>query len=269
VAVWNKCVLFAVLMFAGGVLSDEVYTLSKRAQNAWKSEQYETALKLHQQAFQIDSTDPTVRTNLAGSLYKNQKFAEAAALADSLRAQASPLVSKNANIIAGNALFQSAMQSAKQQNIAQAKQSLTKARDHFINALKIDYADSTAKHNLELTQLLLDQLNQQNQDQQQQDQQQQDQQQQDQQQQDQQQQDQQQQDQQQQDQQQQDQQQQDQQQQDQQQQSEPVPDPEVEKQQMQRQQALRLLEQYADDDQELHKPKIIPTQPKNPQQKDW
>jgi tetratricopeptide (TPR) repeat protein len=110
--------------------------LTRQGSRAWERGGHPDALKAFADAAASRSGDPAARFNLAGGLYKNGKFEEAAEIYRSLAADAEAPLARPSLFNLGNALYQ--------------KQDFAGAAAAFRDALRADPRDHDARNNLEL-----------------------------------------------------------------------------------------------------------------------
>lgn len=160
----NKVGIILILLFSL-IYSDEVYNLNKRANSLYKMEKYAEALDLYEKALQVSPSDPNLYSNKGAALYKLQKAEESV---DAYKAAiASDTTDKRSDLHynLGNALnLHGDMLAQKRDQSAMDK--YKEAKKSYIQSLDIDASNKNAKWNLQIINEKIKQMEQQQQDQQ-------------------------------------------------------------------------------------------------------
>lgn len=135
--------------------------LVNEGNEAYRSEDYDRALRSYEQALEQDPASPYVSLNRANALYRNGEYAAAVeaygqAVRQSLARNAPALESASLHNL-GNALFKQAEQ-AVPANPRQALDWLVQSARSYAEALRIDPRQAASAHNLEIARRLIRQL---------------------------------------------------------------------------------------------------------------
>lgn len=159
----NKVILCLILFFA--ILSaDEVYNLNKRANKLYSQQKYAEALELYNKALEINPTDPNLLTNKGSALFKlgdPEKASEtykAAAGSDTSNSRSDIYYNLgNALDMYGDMLAQKGDQSAMEK--------YKEAKQNYIKSLDANSRDNDTKWNLQIINEKIKQMEQQQQNQ--------------------------------------------------------------------------------------------------------
>ncbi len=160
--------LILVVSSQGVLSAASVRELVNEGNQAYRSEQYEQALKSYKDAQLQDPESPYVSLNRANALYRQEKFSDAIewygkAVHQSLE-HGLPEIEANGLHNLGNALYQQA-ESVAQQDPRQALDNLVQAARSYGDALQIDSSLAASAYNLELARRRIQELREQAQNQ--------------------------------------------------------------------------------------------------------
>jgi len=155
----------ATVLTAGALFvsayANEVGNKNRRANRLFSKGEYEDALRLYEEALEIDPSDSKLMMNRGSALYRLGALEEAeASYHDALSAL--PSNSKRALADAhynlGNIQFRQGEQLESIGNAASARQKYSQALENYINTLKLRPGDTDARWNLELAHRKVDLL---------------------------------------------------------------------------------------------------------------
>ena len=153
--------LLAALVVPGAVQAASVRGLVNDGNRAFRSEEYEEALRAYDQALEQDPDSPYASLNRANALYRSGDYAEAAkaydeAVGQSLDRDVPELQAAGLHNL-GNALYRQGEQVAPT-NPGQAIKSLARATRSYLDAIRADPGRGDSAHNLEVTRRFIQQL---------------------------------------------------------------------------------------------------------------
>jgi tetratricopeptide (TPR) repeat protein len=133
------------------VEAGEVGSLNRRANRLFNQEKYEEALQLYEEALQQDPADPKLMMNRGSALHRLDRLEEAEeAYLDALSSKLGRNAQADAHYNLGNTLFRQGERLELDGNAAAARGKYTQALENYINTLKLRPEDRDAKWNLQL-----------------------------------------------------------------------------------------------------------------------
>ena len=166
VLILSGLMIFSSVSAAG---ANETGNLNGKANRLYSKGKYEEALKLYDDALAIDPSDAKLMMNRGSALYRLGEFGEAErAYLDALSREMGKGTRADAYYNLGNALYRQGERLELEGNAASARGKYSQALENYINTLKLRPNDRDAKWNLQLAHEKVDMLE--NQEDQQQDQ---------------------------------------------------------------------------------------------------
>jgi tetratricopeptide (TPR) repeat protein len=135
------------------VNADKVGNKNRKANRLYAQEKYEEALKLYDEALEVDPTDGKLKMNRGSTLYRLNEFDEAEnSYLDALNS----ILPKDKNTLAdahynlGNIRYRQGEQLESEGDAASARGKYSQALEDYISTLKLRPDDKDAKWNLQL-----------------------------------------------------------------------------------------------------------------------
>jgi len=142
------CLIF-ILITAGVVTADEVYSKTKAANNLYKQGKYEEALKLYEDALLLSPSENNLKMNKGSAQYQLHDYDGAEKSYEGALSAKDKKTRAIAHYNMGNILVRKGDQMMQQGN-NQAQEDYKKALDHYIQSLDLNPSDHDAKWNLQL-----------------------------------------------------------------------------------------------------------------------
>jgi tetratricopeptide (TPR) repeat protein len=150
--------LLAALMFSL-VNADGVGGKNRAANRLYNQGEYGEALKLYDDALQLDPSDGKLKMNRGSALYRLGEFEEAErSYLDALSSQMDKRTRADAHYNLGNVQFRQGEQHEIAGDAASARGKYSQAMENYINTLKLRPNDKDAKWNLQLAHQKVDML---------------------------------------------------------------------------------------------------------------
>lgn len=157
----NK-ILIIIFVTTASIFADAVYTKNRKANRLYSNGKFQEAFKLYDEAATESPDNRKLKMNKGSALYKLNDFENAEKSYQSALAIEDKKAKADLYYNIGNTYFKQG-EAAAQSDPSQVQEKLKKARDSYINCLDINPDDRDAKWNLEIVQHILKQLeNQQN-----------------------------------------------------------------------------------------------------------
>ena len=139
----------SILLFSAEICADEVFRTNRKTNRLYERGNYEEALRLYEDALLLDPSDPALKMNKGSALYRLQDYDAA------LEAYSGTLSQEDKNTLAdahynlGNIFFRQG-QKLQETGDPAAQQMYQQALENYIRTLKIRPEDKESKWNLQL-----------------------------------------------------------------------------------------------------------------------
>jgi len=151
--------MLLLLMAFSFVSANEVGGKNRKANRLYNQGKHEDALKLYDEALQLDPSNSKLKMNRGSALYRLGEFEEAEkSYIDALSSQNDKKTQADAHYNLGNTLYRQGELLEADGNAASARGKYSQALENYINTLKLRPNDKDAKWNLQLAHQKVDML---------------------------------------------------------------------------------------------------------------
>ena len=163
---FSSLLIVFITVFAATIHADEIFALNRKANQLYDQGRYDEALELYKEALLLDPSEKKLRMNKGSALYNLGDYDGAKEFYSEALTAEDRATLADAHYNLGNILFRNGQQLQAAGN-PEARKMYQQSLDNYINALDIRPDDKDAKWNLQLTNKQIEEVEQQQQNQQQ------------------------------------------------------------------------------------------------------